>query len=190
MISSTTKTSVLAYINGVAAITLEERAAAAEDAALASTARIVREIHDLTAVTDFAVGGEVACHNDIDPRNTIYHRDGDVLRTVALIDWDLAGLGKRVHDLAHICWTYTGIHATADPDLIGHRIHVCLDAHERAGTDDEVVSAMLWWQDHCHRRIRTEADAGDPAMQALVANGVMDDVRDDYEWTMQDLCQR
>lgn len=189
LISSTTKTSILAYIDGVAAITPGQRAAATEDAALASTARIVRELHDLTDGTRFAGSSEVACHNDLDPRNTIYHWDGEVFRPVALIDWDLAGPGKRVHDLAHICWTYTGINPTADPDLIRHRIHVCLDAYKWTGTDDEVVSAMLWWQDRCHRGIRAAADAGDLAMQALVANGVMDDVRDDYEWTLRNLSQ-
>lgn len=187
LISSTSQASVLAYIDGTAAITHEQRAAAAEDAALASTARIVRELHDLTAGTRLATGGEVACHNDLDPRNTIYRGEGDVLFPVALIDWDLAGPGRRVHDLAHVCWTYTGINPTADPDVIRHRIHVCLDAYEWTGTDSEVVSAMLWWQDRCHRGIRAEAGAGDPAMQALVANGVMDAVRDDYDWTNQNL---
>lgn len=187
LISSTTKTSVLVYVDGTAAITPEQRAAAAEDAALALTARIVRELHDLTAGTRFAGSSEVACHNDLDPRNTIYRRDGDVLCPVALIDWDLAGPGRRVHDLAHLCWTYTGINPTADPGLIRHRVRVCLDAYEWAGTDDEVVSAMLWWQDRCHRGIRAEADAGDPAMQALVSNGVMDEVRNDYDWTLQNL---
>ena len=39
----------MAYLDGTAALTPEQRAAAAEDAALASTARIVRELHDLTA---------------------------------------------------------------------------------------------------------------------------------------------
>lgn len=49
-----------------------------------------------------------------------------------------------MHDLAHLCWTYTGINPAADPGLIRHRVRVCLDAYEWAGTDDEVVSAMLW----------------------------------------------
>jgi hypothetical protein len=46
---------------------------------------------------------------------------------------------------------------------------------------------MLGWQDRCHRGIRAEADACDPAMQALVSNGVMDEVRNDHHWTLQNL---
>jgi len=144
LISSNSEGSVVAYIDGTAAITPEQRAAAAEDHALASTARIVRELHDLTVGSRLAAGGEVACHNDLDPRNTIYRSVGDALFPIALIDWDLAGPGKRVDDLAHVCWTYTGIHATADPDLIRHRIHVCLDSYTWTGTEGEIVSAMLW----------------------------------------------
>jgi len=98
----------------------------------------------------------------------------------------LATGGEDRH-LAHPCWTFIGINPAADPGLIRHRVRVCLDAQEWAGTDDEVVSATLWWQDRCHRGIRAEADAGDPAMQALVSNGVMDDVRDDYDWTLENL---
>ena len=56
-----------------------------------------------------------------------------------------------------------------------------------AGTDTEVVSAMLWWQDRCQRGIRGEAEAGDPAMQALVVTGVLEDVRNDYDWTTKHL---
>ena len=94
----------------------------------------MRELHDLTAGTRYAGSSEVACHNDLDPRNTIYRRDGDVLRPVALIDWDLAGPGRRVHDLAHLCWTYTGINPTADPGLIRHRVRV-LPRRLRMGRD-------------------------------------------------------
>lgn len=187
LISSSSQASVLEFIDGTAAVTPAQRAAAGADSALAATARMVRELHDLTAGTYLSRGGEVACHHDLDPRNTIYRRDGDVSFPVALIDWDSAGPGRRVHDLAHLCWTYTGINPTAVPDLIWHRIRVCLEAYEWTGTDREVVRAMLWWQDRCHRGIRAEAEAGDPAMRALVANGVMDAVRSDYDWTVHNL---
>jgi len=126
----------------------------------------------------------VACHNDLDPRNTIYRSDGDALFPIALLDWDLAGPWKRVDDLAHVCWTYTGIHPTADPDLIRHRIHVCLDSYTWTGIEGEIVSAMLWWQDRCRRGIQDEA--GDPKMQRW-SPASMNAVRDDYDWTIQNL---
>jgi hypothetical protein len=187
VISTSSMELVLAYVEGTAAIATEERSHAAQDDALAKVARIVRELHDLTAGSVFARGAEVACHNDLDPRNTVYRRGRGGLVPIALIDWDLAGPGQRVHDLAHLCWTYTGMHPQADPEVISNRIRVCLSAYSWTGTGGEVVDAMLWWQDRCWRGIQAEADSGDPGMQALVDTGVMDRVRADYSWTAQNL---
>jgi len=33
---------------------------------------------------------------------------------VAFIDWDLAVPGRRIHDVAHVCWQYLGLGPGAD----------------------------------------------------------------------------
>ena len=63
-------------------------------------------VHDLTAGTPLAGPGEVVCHNDLSPKNTVYRDRGLGLRPVAFIDWDIAGPGDRLHDVAHVCWQY------------------------------------------------------------------------------------
>jgi hypothetical protein len=48
---------------------------------------LVREFHDLTAGTPLATGGEVVCHNDLSPKNTVY-RDSGAARSVRdAFDW-------------------------------------------------------------------------------------------------------
>jgi aminoglycoside phosphotransferase (APT) family kinase protein len=69
-------------------------------------AELVRQFHDLTAGTLLADGQEVVCHNDLSPKNTVYRDLGRGLRPVAFLDWDLAAPGRRLHDVAHLCWQY------------------------------------------------------------------------------------
>ncbi|MET4922043.1 phosphotransferase [Streptomyces sp. PSRA5] len=148
------------------------------DARLARVAALVREFHDLTAGSPLADGREVVCHNDLSPRNTVY-ADG---LPVALIDWDLAAPGDRIHDVAHICWRYLDL-GPRIPDVAdaARRITLVCDAY---GLDDRdgIVRTILWWQDRCARDIDEAADLGDPAMTALRERGVVDDVRAAYTW--------
>ena len=94
------------------------------DASLVRVAELVREFHDLTVGSPLlagadagqradgaasADGAEVVCHNDLSPKNTVYHRVGDHYEPVAFIDWDIAAPGRRLHDVAHMCWQYVGL---------------------------------------------------------------------------------
>ena len=176
------------------------------EAGLAAVARLVRQFHDLTAGTELAGDHEVVCHNDLSPKNTVYRDGGAGLLPVAFIDWDLAAPGRRVHDLAHVCWQYVGLGpAVRDPGEAGHLLAVIVTAYDegdgpangradrdRADRDradrgrvdrGEVVDAILWWQDRCWRGILAAADAGQPAMISLRDLGVADDVRAAHEWT-------
>lgn len=148
------------------------------DARLARVARLVREFHDLTAGSPLADGREVVCHNDLSPRNTVY-ADG---LPVALVDWDLAAPGDRIHDVAHVCWQFLDLGPRV-PDVAdaARRITLVCDAY---GLDDRdgIVRTILWWQDRCWRGIDEAADRGGPAMTALRERGVVDEVRAAYTW--------
>lgn len=170
------------YIEGRAAVTSEERAAARTDANLADVARLVRAFHDLTHGTPLAGDHDVVCHNDLAPKNTVYAVDGDDWRPLALVDWDLAAPGERVHDVAHLCWQYLdlGPEVTDVPEA-ARRIRLVCNAYgldERGG----LVDTVLWWQDRCWRGIDAGADRGERAMVALRAAGAVDEVRSAWEW--------
>jgi aminoglycoside phosphotransferase (APT) family kinase protein len=142
-------------------------------------ARLVRQFHDLTAGTDLAAGGEVVCHNDLSPKNTVYRES----LPVAFVDWDIAAPGERIHDVAHVCWQYLGLGpAVPDAAEAARLVRVIADAYGLADRT-ALVDTILWWQDRCWRGIDAAAEAGDPAMVRLRDRGTVEAVRAAYDWT-------
>jgi hypothetical protein len=146
------------------------------DEGLAAVARLVREFHDLTAGTPAAAGGEVVCHNDLSPKNTVYREvPGLGMRPVVIIDWDLAAPGSRIHDVAQVCWQFGGTGPSGPgPYQVGRRFGIVCDAYGLDAADrGRVVETVLWWQDRCWRGIEAAAEAGDPAMVRLRDGGAV-----------------
>ncbi|MFF7952816.1 phosphotransferase [Streptomyces griseorubiginosus] len=166
------------YLEGRTALTPRERTAARTDEALVEVARLVRAFHDLTHGTALAGDQEVVCHNDLAPKNTVY----TAWRPGALVDWDLAAPGERVHDLAHVCWQYLDLGpGVTDVRDAARRIRLICDAYgldERGG----LLDTVRWWQDRCRRGIEAGALRGEPAMVRLRAGGAVDEVRAAEEW--------
>ncbi|WP_330173915.1 phosphotransferase [Streptomyces sp. NBC_01498] len=153
------------------------------DARLVRVAELVREFHDLTAGSSPGGWHQVVCHNDLSPRNTVYAApDGGEPLPVALIDWDLAAPGERIHDVAQLCWRFLDLGPRV-PDVAyaARRITLVCDAY---GLDDRdgIVRTILWWQDRSWRGIEAAAERGDPAMVELRARGVVDEIRAAYTW--------
>ncbi len=115
---------------------------ARSDSALASVARLMRELHDASVglALDGATwsgemadpdGGPVMCHNDVCLENVVF-RDG---AAVALLDFDFAAPGRRAFDVAAFA-------------------RMCVPV------DDEVNAARLGWEpDDKVRRLRLVCDA-------------------------------
>lgn len=172
----------LAFVDGV---TLAERPdlGVGGDTALVATARLVRELHDLTAGTPLAGEAEVVCHNDLDPRNTVYRDTAAGVVPIAFIDWDLAAPGRRIHDVAHVCWQYLCLGPTvASVPEAARRLRLICDS---CVLDDrgELLDTIVWWQTRCWRGILDGAAAGDPALLRIRDAGVADVVREAAEWT-------
>jgi hypothetical protein len=176
---------MLSYVDGHVAWEPVQPPGVWSDASLVRIAQLVRQFHDLTADSPLARGEEVVCHNDLSPRNTVYRDVGAGLRPVAIIDWDIAAPGQRIHDVAHVCWQFVNLGpAITDVQVAGHRIGLIADAYE---LDDRplLIETIVWWQDRCWRGIAAAADAGDPAMSRLRDLGAVDEVRDAHDWTQQ-----
>jgi Ser/Thr protein kinase RdoA (MazF antagonist) len=78
-----------------------------DDETLRGAASLIRRFHDLSAelvATPAAqnVGIEVVCHNDLSPCNFVF-RAGT---PVAMIDFDIAAPGSRLHDLGYAAWLW------------------------------------------------------------------------------------
>lgn len=176
---------VLTYLPGWTPASALAEPAVRTDEVLAATAVLVRELHDLTAGTLLARDGEVVCHNDLSPKNTVYQHAAGALRPVAFIDWDLAAPGTRIQDVAHVCWQYLGLGPDAgDVEEAGRQMRLLCDAYG-LGARDQLVDTVLWWQDRCWRGIDAGAAAGDAAMSRLRDRGVVHQVRAAREWTAE-----
>jgi hypothetical protein len=162
---------VLTFIDGHVAWEPSQPPSVTSDASLARVVGLVREFHDLTAGTPLAAGAEVACHNDLSPKNTVYRDEGAGLTPVAFLDWDRARPGDRIHDIAHVCWQYLGLGPDVDDTAASaQRMRLICDA---CGLPDRsrLLSAIVWWQDRCWRGIEAGAASGHPAMIRLLDSG-------------------
>jgi hypothetical protein len=173
---------ILSFIDGDVPWQAERQHVARTDTSLAEAAILLRRCHDLTAGTALADQSEVVCHNDLSPRNTVYRDHGHGLRPVAFIDWDLAAPGKRIHDVAHMCWQYPGLGPGVNNVAEAARqVRVICDAY-RLPDRRPLIDTILWWQDRCWRGIEAGAAAGNAAMFGLLAAGVPEAVRQEHAW--------
>lgn len=152
------------------------------DDTLAALARLIRRFHDAAAsftppagaswqqTAAFSGGGEVICHNDLAPWNTVFAGG----RPVAFIDWDLAAPGPAWWDIAFAIWHFVPLYGdpASDPfDLAefeprAHRTRLFCDSYGLADRGD-LVGQILARQRATLRAIKRAADAGDPAYQRL-----------------------
>jgi hypothetical protein len=94
------------------------------DEALREVGKLLRELHDATedfrpeySAWAYPAGepGEVVCHNDAAPYNTVFEEG----LPTAFIDWDIAGSGPRVWDLAFVAWRWVPLYSDAMCVAIG-----------------------------------------------------------------------
>jgi hypothetical protein len=116
---------------------------------------------------------EIVCHHDLAPYNVVVSNG----RLAGIIDWDLAGPGTAVSDLAFVAWQWVPLHSPRIASFMGWpdtdrapRLARLLDAYglvRRDGFIEAVQDRM-----RLNRRVMLERAAeGDPGYQALVDQG-------------------
>ena len=163
------------------------------DEALVAVAHFLRAYHDATlnyispqnAVWQFAYPDrrqhEVICHGDVAPYNMVY-RDG---RPYALIDFDTAGPGPRLWDLAYAAYRFVPLSYAQDmqdaglsnPLIQGPRLHLFCQTYGLKQPHAKILDfveqrlqAMCSW-------LSEGAMAQDPSRQRLVNEGHLDHYR-------------
>jgi hypothetical protein len=152
------------------------------ETALASTARLLRGLHDaarrfdaqgLTWQDSLAdpAGGTLVCHNDVCPENVVF-RDGIA---VAVLDFEFAAPGRPVYDVAHLARLCVPIEDDFDQARLGWRpgdrparLRLVADAYglDRGGRA-ELLPAMNAAIDRLESAVRRSVAAGDPVSVEL-----------------------
>ncbi len=167
------------------------------DESLTGAARLLRRLHDATrgyAPPDDAawqfpypdpMRHEVICHNDVAPYNMVFV-DG---RPQALIDFDTAGPGPRIWDLAYAAYTFVPL-ASFVPRADGstepyessrhageraRRVQLLQDAYDLP-MDDLLPTVEQRLSATCDLLL-ARADAGDEAYRRLITEGHLDHYR-------------
>lgn len=181
---------VLTHLDGRVPWRDREDASFFSDAALARLAGLIRTLHDACAGTALAAGAETVCHRDLSPKNTVYRESSAGPLPVAFLDWDLAGPGRRIEDMAFAGWHWAALGDDADPAELARRCRLLCDAYDAAAPGAplrraELVEVALDQIESTWRGIDAGADRGEPGMRRLRAAGAVDGVRGWQEWLLR-----
>jgi hypothetical protein len=152
------------------------------DAAIASIARLMRRFHDAAASVgvpkgDWSreladpVGGPIVCHNDVCLENVVF-RDGEA---VALIDFDFAGPGRPVYDVAQFARMCVPIDDETNARKLGWatldlpaRLRLVTDAYGLDGVErQDLVGNIDESMERGGEFVRRRVEAGDPNFIAM-----------------------
>lgn len=147
------------------------------DARLVALGRWLRRFHDASAtfepgkqrwyfVERDLEADEIICHNDVAPYNTAF--DGD--RVAGVFDWELAGPGRPVDDLAFLAWNAVPLFRTVegtDRAWIHARLIALDDAYGAGIGGEGLARAALARMRTATDRIAEGQLAGDEGMLRL-----------------------
>lgn len=168
---------VLEYLPGD---TLDPETEQVADTALASAAAWLRRFHD--AVRGFPAGprewrqgvqalgpDEIICHNDPGLYNWVVRRGA----FVGMIDWDRAGPGRPIEDLAFLCWSGVPLLREIPPADAARRIALAARAYGDVAPES-LLDAVEARMELIAARWRAGLERNDPGTIALRDAGIME----------------
>lgn len=164
-----------------------------DDTVLRAVGALLRRYHDVVAGYDpsgaaagFEEGprarapGQLVCHGDVAPRNTIF-RDG---LPVAFIDWDGSWISDPLWDVGHAMWQFaplrpdSGLRSAGWPQIPDRlaRAAALADGYRLGRDARQAVPALIAPMIRgCAASVVAKARSGQPAFARLIEDGVLDD---------------
>jgi aminoglycoside phosphotransferase (APT) family kinase protein len=150
-----------------------------DDEQITAAGILLRRMHDASrGLAERVGGGEVVCHHDPGPNNTVFCDD----LPVAFIDFDFAAVGDPLEDVGYMAWSWC---ISSKPDrgqpieqarqvrVLADAYGLSVDQRRRLGTaiDDRFVRNECFW--------RARVDAYQPVQAGPTAAEVL-------AWTRQE----
>jgi hypothetical protein len=144
------------------------------DEQVAQAGILLRRMHDASRdVAERLGGGDVVCHHDPGPNNTVF-RDG---LPVAFIDFDFAAVGDPLEDVGYVAWSWSisSKPTRGLPTEQAHQVRVLADAyglsaHQRrrlpTAIEDRFVRNECFWRERADRQRVSHAGPGAAEMLA------------------------
>ena len=140
---------VLEHIDGPIAHTMPPMS----PAQLAQVGRLVRDLHEALAsftppassrweVAILPDREELVCHHDLAPWNLVLGTDRGAQRWV-FIDWDGAGPGSRLWDLAYAAQSFTPLQAGGDPARDAPRLRALVEGYGADRSQRQRLPALI-----------------------------------------------
>ncbi|QWC21111.1 phosphotransferase [Bacillus haikouensis] len=174
------------------------------DEALEGIADMLRLYHD--AVSDFPFDDkwqpidntpqpyEVLCHNDFAIYNIIFNHK----KPVGIIDFDVAGPGPRMYDIAYTLYTCVPLsrhyhsetgeevlyNSEKDAGQIKRRVRLFFEAYGMDFEEDFVEMVLLRLEGIC-KTIKRKAEEGDAAFQKMLDEGHVDHYEKDLAFVRE-----
>ncbi len=171
---------VLGYLDGRVP-DVDAEAVAADT--LADAVRWLRQFHDVVAeyrpdgvwrTTNQPLGAdEIICHHDFAPYNVALSSSADGERVAGVFDWDMAGPGRPIDDLAFAAWNWVPLSREVGASLSARRLEVMATAYSGVSAT-EILDQVAPRLQRSLDVIAAGQAAGDPGMLALGAVGEPD----------------
>lgn len=169
---------VLTYLPGEVVYTPDNPMS---DAQLRSLVRWLRRYHD--AVSDFRpppgaewrfgggrpADGQIICHHDVGWYNVVFGGD----HVTGVIDWDVAGPGVPLDDLAFLAWNDAPLVRWSDD--AARRLRLMAEAYGDVDAA-QILRHVPARIERSRRIITAGAEADHPGMRRLVGTGVLDKI--------------
>lgn len=117
--------------------------------------------------------GQIICHNDPGAYNWIIQSG----HFVAMIDWDMAGPGRAIDDLAFLAWTAIPLYREIPVEQVARRLDILVDAYGEWGPMT-VLNAVVERMTAAADRIEAGQARGDQGFLNLATVGEPQRTRD------------